>query len=143
MFRAGSGLRAVARRAEVPWLRRAFGGRLHMEVGAEARASGTGAQQKRESRAGEQNVRERAQSSRRRSQAREGPRSGGSPAHRAHGHWAEGRDDSLATLVQFHITKAELRRAREAPIVEEQIRTIRENCTCCRREVENALVLGL
>jgi hypothetical protein len=30
----------------------------------------------------------------------------------AHGHWAEGRDDSLATLVQAHITKAELRRAR-------------------------------
>jgi hypothetical protein len=41
-----------------------------------------GAQQKRESRAREDIVREREQSSRRRSQAREGPRSGGSPAHR-------------------------------------------------------------
>ena len=35
----------------------------------------------------------------------------------AHGHWAENRDDTLATLVQAHITMAELRRAREAPIV--------------------------
>jgi hypothetical protein len=41
----------------------------------------------------------------------------------AHGHWAEGRDDSLATLVQAHITKAELRRAREAPIVIESGRS--------------------
>ena len=35
----------------------------------------------------------------------------------AHGHWAEGRDDILATLVKVHITMAELRRACEAPIV--------------------------
>ena len=35
----------------------------------------------------------------------------------AHGHWAEGRDDTLAALVQAHITMAELRRVREAPIV--------------------------
>ena len=35
----------------------------------------------------------------------------------AHGHWAEGRDDTLAMLVHVHITMADLRRAREAPIV--------------------------
>ena len=35
----------------------------------------------------------------------------------AHGHWAEGRDDTLSTLVKVHITMAELRRACEAPIV--------------------------
>ena len=35
----------------------------------------------------------------------------------AHGHWAEGRDDILATRVKVHITMADLRRACEAPIV--------------------------
>lgn len=117
LFVAGSGLWAVARRAGVPRLWRAFCGRLHMEVSAEACASGTGAQQRRQSRALKEIARDSEQSSRRNSRAREGPRLGASPIHRRARSLGRKGADTLATLVHNRITMAELRRAVDTPIV--------------------------
>ncbi len=119
MFRAGSSHRDVARRAGVPRLRCALGGRLHVEVGAEARASGSSHATKTKVATWRTGCSLMSHQVADASAAPEAPRSGGSPAPRRAWSLGRGNRDVLATRVncQIALRKSQQQRVARAPIV--------------------------